>query len=71
VKSIIVYGTFTPELSISLNTAFTPSRRINFTRLNHAFFVRTELFNGDCSEALRNANPIKGETVMNTVEIPE
>ncbi len=73
-KSLIVYSSPT---QLSPLHRFVQSTRIDehgevrpLPAGEHAsFYVRAEVFEGDVSDALDAANPLKGETVLNTIPL--
>ncbi len=58
-KSVIVYGTFQPS-GATVYTAF-----------KSGLHVRCVTVVGDAVNAINKAKPRKGETVLNTMEIPK
>lgn len=64
-KSIIIYGTFEPDNRVRASR-YTAVR--NGGRL---IFIRTEIKTGDAQRALKKSTPLTGETLLNTMEIPE
>lgn len=63
-KSVIIYATFTHSGSHQLLHKIKPMTGAP------KIYIRTEIVEGDASEALGMARPRLGETVLNTMDLP-
>lgn len=59
-RSYIVYGSHIPPMN----------RTEGRIQVAPKLWIRIEVFEGDCSEALNMAKPETDESVLNTVDIP-
>lgn len=66
-KSLILYGSATKLSKAHYRVTRHGSNRFP----TPLYFVRAQVFNGDVEAALSKAKPLPGETVLNTVELPD
>jgi hypothetical protein len=59
--TLILYGTETPTANLDYQSIVSP--------MGQRYFIRVEESNAGACEALENASPVKGETVLNTVDL--